>query len=157
MLILGVKLPFRIRRYNHWQVPFHHSNRHTSCYCQVALDQTSRKSPTKAGKMATSQYLPLHHRWPYSHHQTQRQDEIIQYCKRLNPWYHIWIPVFIISSYKGDGWHSSINTGSMRSLIFRLAVHNNGTLANQSPTILGTTTAMSISLSSLWVPLLYDP
>ena len=56
------KLPFRIRKCNRSQDLFRHSNRHTSCCCQVALDRTSQKTPTKAGTMATSQYLPLHHR-----------------------------------------------------------------------------------------------
>ena len=59
------------------------------------------------------------------------------------------IPLRIISSYKGDGLHSSINTGSIDVSILRVASHNEDVVSSQSPLSLGITTATSISLSFL--------
>ena len=66
------------------------------------------------------------------------------------------IPLRIISSYKGDGLHSSINTGSIDVSMLRVASHNEEVVSSQSPLSLGMTTATSISLSFLASFLLHN-
>lgn len=87
----------------------------------------------------------------------QQQLKIQAEWTKRGSFFYTAIPVCRISSQRGEGWFSSINTGSIRVFTSIVIRHRCAAVEQQSPLMLRTTTAISMSLSGRAHPLLYDP